>query len=119
MEQEILLDRIADPRTSRPPSCRTTRRGDAFTALVVIYTEYESARPLPRWTVMPLAGIPEPQWPPLPANVFGPAQGLADALIAADWILATAVIAGITRTVCRDQPLQAVHASPERSTACR
>lgn len=32
----------------------------------------------------------------------GTAQWLADALIAAGWILATAVIAGITRTVRRD-----------------
>jgi hypothetical protein len=32
----------------------------------------------------------------------GPAQWLANALIAAGWILATAVIAGITRTVRRD-----------------
>jgi len=32
----------------------------------------------------------------------GPAQWLADVLIAAGWILATAVIAGITRTVRRD-----------------
>jgi hypothetical protein len=32
----------------------------------------------------------------------GPAQWLADGLIAADWILATAVIAGITRTVRRE-----------------
>ena len=37
---------------------------DAITALVVIYTEYDPARPLPRWTVMPRAGIPEPRWPP-------------------------------------------------------
>ena len=32
----------------------------------------------------------------------GPAQWLAYALIAAGWILATAVIAGITRTIRRD-----------------
>jgi len=32
----------------------------------------------------------------------GPAQWLADGLIAAGWILATAVIAGITRTVRRE-----------------
>jgi len=32
----------------------------------------------------------------------GAAQWLADALIAAGWILATAVIAGITRTIRRD-----------------
>jgi len=32
----------------------------------------------------------------------GPAQWLADALIAAGWIIATAVIEGITRTVRRD-----------------
>jgi hypothetical protein len=45
---------------------------DAITALVVIYTEYEPTRPLPRWTVMPLAGIPEPQWPPFTGKrLFG------------------------------------------------
>lgn len=45
---------------------------DAITALVVIYTEYEPARPLPRWTVMPHAGISEPQWPPFTGKpLFG------------------------------------------------
>jgi hypothetical protein len=45
---------------------------DTVTALVVIYTEYEPDRPLPRWTVMPLAGTPEPQWPPFTGRrLFG------------------------------------------------
>jgi hypothetical protein len=45
---------------------------EAITALVVIYTEYAPVRPLPRWTVMPLAGIPEPDWPPFTSKrLFG------------------------------------------------
>lgn len=44
---------------------------DAITALVVIYTDYEPARPLPRWTVMPFAGIPESQWPAFTGRLFG------------------------------------------------
>lgn len=48
------------------------RGRDAITAMVVVYTEYEPARPLPRWTVMPLVGIPEPQWPPFTGRrLFG------------------------------------------------
>lgn len=44
----------------------------AITALIVIYTDYDSARPLPRWTVMPLAGTPEPHWPPFTGRpLFG------------------------------------------------
>jgi hypothetical protein len=35
-----------------------------ITALIVIYTDHDPARTLPRWTVMPLAGTPELQWPP-------------------------------------------------------
>jgi len=42
----------------------------AITALIVIYTDYDSARPLPRWTVMPLAGTPEPHWPPFTGRPF-------------------------------------------------
>jgi hypothetical protein len=45
--------------------------GDAITSLIVIYTEYASARPLPRWAVMPLAGTPKSQWPPFTGQPFG------------------------------------------------
>jgi hypothetical protein len=47
--------------------------GNAITALVVIYTEYTPATPLPSWAVMPLAGTPVPQWPPFTdERLFGP-----------------------------------------------
>lgn len=38
--------------------------GGTITALVVIYTEYTPETPEPSWSVMPLAGLPEAQWPP-------------------------------------------------------
>lgn len=38
--------------------------GDAVSALIVIYAGYTSAVPEPSWAVMPLAGVPETQWPP-------------------------------------------------------
>lgn len=45
---------------------------DTITALVVVYTEYESARPLPRWTVMPLVGATSAEWPPFTGRrLFG------------------------------------------------
>jgi hypothetical protein len=37
---------------------------DNITALIAIYTKYTPESPIPSWTVMPLAGIPEAQWPP-------------------------------------------------------
>lgn len=39
-------------------------RGDDVTALVAVYAKYTSRSPEPSWTVMPLVGIPEAQWPP-------------------------------------------------------
>ena len=46
--------------------------GGVITALVVIYTEYMPSSPEPGWAVMPLAGIPEVQWPPFTgAPLFG------------------------------------------------
>jgi hypothetical protein len=46
--------------------------GDAVTALIVVYTEYTAESPEPSWTVMPLAGIPEDQWPPFTGEpLFG------------------------------------------------
>jgi hypothetical protein len=42
------------------------------TALVVVYTRYASDRPAPTWSVMPLVGIPETQWPPFTdEHLFG------------------------------------------------
>jgi hypothetical protein len=38
--------------------------GDAVTALVVIYAKYSVALPQPSWSVMPLTGVQEAQWPP-------------------------------------------------------
>ncbi len=47
-------------------------QGGAITALVVVYTEYTQATPEPSWAVMPLAGIPEAQWPPFTGDpLFG------------------------------------------------
>jgi hypothetical protein len=42
----------------------------SFGALIVIYTEYAPERPLPRWTVMPLADLPEARWPPFTDRRF-------------------------------------------------
>lgn len=45
---------------------------DAVTALVAVYAEYTPASPEPSWTVMPLAGTPEAQWPPFTGErLFG------------------------------------------------
>jgi hypothetical protein len=38
--------------------------GDAITALVVVDAVYTPASPSPSWAVMPLAGIPDAEWPP-------------------------------------------------------
>jgi len=38
--------------------------GGAVTALIVVYSEYTQEHPVPGWAVMPLAGVPEDQWPP-------------------------------------------------------
>jgi hypothetical protein len=46
---------------------------DAVDALVMIYTDPAPGRPLPCWSVMPLAGIPEARWPPFSGRpLFGP-----------------------------------------------
>ena len=37
---------------------------DTITALIAIYAEYTPESPVPSWATMPLAGIPEAQWPP-------------------------------------------------------
>lgn len=47
--------------------------GDAITALVAVYTQYTPTSPVPVWTMMPLAGVPETQWPPFTdEHLFGP-----------------------------------------------
>lgn len=38
--------------------------GDVFTALIVVYAQYTPDTPEPGWSVMPLVGVPEAQWPP-------------------------------------------------------
>jgi hypothetical protein len=43
---------------------------DVITSIVVIYTDPAPERPLPRWTVMPLAGIVENEWPPFTGRHF-------------------------------------------------
>lgn len=46
--------------------------GESVTALVVIYTEYTPATPVPGWAIMPLAGTAEEQWPPFTGGpLFG------------------------------------------------
>jgi len=40
------------------------KHGDVVTALVATYTEYAPESPEPSWSVMPLEGAPEAQWPP-------------------------------------------------------
>ena len=39
------------------------RHGDAISALVAVYARYTPESPEPCWVVMPLAGLPEAQWP--------------------------------------------------------
>jgi hypothetical protein len=38
--------------------------GDVVIALIVVYAEYAPDSPEPSWTIMPLAGTAESQWPP-------------------------------------------------------
>jgi hypothetical protein len=44
------------------------KAGDAVTALITVFVDDLPAFSQPRWTVMPLAGIPEAQWPPFTAE---------------------------------------------------
>ena len=47
--------------------------GRDITAMVAIYTQYTPESPEPCWSSMPLAGIPEKQWPPFTGErFFGP-----------------------------------------------
>ena len=43
---------------------------DAVDALVVVYTDHAPGGPVPCWTVLPLAGIPEARWPPFTGRRF-------------------------------------------------
>lgn len=42
----------------------------AVDALVVVYTDHAPGRPVPCWSVLPLAGIPEARWPPFTSRRF-------------------------------------------------
>lgn len=44
--------------------------GGVVTALIVVYSEYTREHPEPGWAVMPLAGVPEDQWPPFVGQSF-------------------------------------------------
>jgi len=47
--------------------------GYAFSALLIVYTDSGPTRPLPSWSAMPLAGLPESRWPPFAGpRLFGP-----------------------------------------------
>lgn len=48
------------------------RYRDTVTSLVVVYTRYTPEYPEPSWMVMPLADVPEVQWPPFASgHLFG------------------------------------------------
>lgn len=47
--------------------------GDVVIALIVVYAEYVPDSPEPSWTIMPLAGTAESEWPPFVGErLFGP-----------------------------------------------
>jgi hypothetical protein len=91
--------------------------GGIITALVVVYTEYTPATPEPSWSVMPLAGTPEEQWPPFTDDpLFGhwtwegePAGSIIsiDGLVAANqgavfWVDTKAILGSDCCAVTRD-----------------
>ena len=43
---------------------------EIVTALIVIYASYRPDSPVPVWSVMPLVGTPESQWPPFSIERF-------------------------------------------------
>lgn len=43
---------------------------EIVTALIVVYASYRPDSPVPVWSVMPLVGTPEPQWPPFSGERF-------------------------------------------------
>jgi hypothetical protein len=70
-------------------------KGDGvITALIVIYTDYAPDRPLPRWTVMPLVGLPEREWSAFTGQrFFGPwfwEAYRAESIVGLDEIIAEA-----------------------------
>lgn len=66
--------------------------GGAMTALIVVYTKYTQATPEPGWSVMPLADIPEAQWPPFTGDpLFGNwtwEEGSAGSIVSIDELVA-------------------------------
>lgn len=63
----VLTDGIALPRHG---SIFGWLGPNIVTAMVVCYTDSLPERPLPRWSVMPLAGTAEELWPPFTAEPF-------------------------------------------------
>ena len=43
---------------------------EVVTALIVVYASYRPESPVPVWSVMPLVGTPESQWPPFSIERF-------------------------------------------------
>jgi hypothetical protein len=43
---------------------------EVVTALIVVYASYRPEAPVPVWSVMPLVGTPEAQWPPFSVERF-------------------------------------------------
>jgi hypothetical protein len=43
---------------------------EVVTALIMVYTSYRPDSPVPVWSVMPLVGTPESQWPPFSIERF-------------------------------------------------
>jgi hypothetical protein len=91
----------------------------AFGALIVIYNDGAPGRPMPRWSVMPLAGLPESQWPPFTGrSLFGQwfwedywagsivslDQLIAHAPGSVFWVNTRAVLAADSCAVVRDIP---------------
>lgn len=89
----------------------------AIGALIVIYTDSAPDRPLPRWSVMPMAGLPESRWPPFTGRgSFGPwfwdeyaagsvvwlDQLIAQAPDSVFWVNTRAILASDCCAVARD-----------------
>jgi hypothetical protein len=74
------------------------RYGDAFTALLVTYTQRTPETPEPSWAVMPLVGTAESQWPPFAAEIWFGGWFWND-FRAGNLVLLDDSIAATTRTV--------------------
>ncbi len=70
-------------------------RGGAVTALAVVYVQYKPERPVPSWSLMPLAGTPEADWPPL--ALFG--QWFWDRYATGDIVSLAGLVAATRETV--------------------